>query len=361
MAVLKSASSSQSNSTQAAKRVQTQLTPTQVVTSLLYSASSQTTFRLDRTMYYRSINLRLTGSITTGATTTSAHLKAGDEWGIVKLIEIVANGGNVLRSITGEQLAVLNYLLTGYAKQKCTLVGAAGTYSFDSMLPLWMILPNGIGKSPIDTTLNATLLSDLFIRITWGVGTDINSGNAVAVTVSAATAIEVSNDLAFFLDKSIIPTFALTQLQTQSIQTNIPTTGKGTSGQVWQVPVGQTYAWFLLNMKSTGTQQDLAQFGTGLIQSGTNQLYNTDLNVERYMNQYRQYVPANSFSSFFGNTLDVYDGWTLWVMPKARLLTESLNLVNYQNCNMYIQNNGATAIDLTVIPLTIYPTKQITG
>lgn len=344
--------------TRQARRTFTQVTPTKIAGIIPFAASQKVTMqRLDRTMYYRSLNLRLTGSITTTGTSTTANLAPGDEWGCVALIELVANGGNVIRSITGEQLVILNYLFQGYIKQINTLVGVAGTYAFDSTIPLWMILPNGLGKN-IDTTLNATVLSDLFIRITWGSALSINA--LASTTISATTQIEVSADNAFFLDRTIIPPFSLTQMQSYTFQ-NIPQTAAGTQGYQYQIPVGQTYIAMLLNAKNNGTTQDnaIALTGNGVIQSGTNQLYNMDFVTEAAMNNYRRYIPFFRFTDFLNNTKNLFAAWRLIIFPKQVNLTESLNLINFQNCNFFVQNADTNAIDLTVIPLTIFPTKQV--
>lgn len=345
----------------AQRRILTQITPTKILGQISISKNQQVTMtKMDRTMFYRQINLRLTGSITTTGTSTTANIGAGDEWAIVQRIELVANGGNVLRSFTGEQLVMWNYLLTGYAKELNTLSGAAGTYNFDSTLPLWLCLPGMIGKN-IDTTLNATLLSDLYLRITWGGDLTINA--LAGSTVATTTQISVSADQAFFLDRTIVPRFALTQIQSYTFG-NIATTASGTQGYQYQIPVGQTYAAFLINAKTTGgtTDNAVALTGSGIIQSGSNQLYNMDMQIERMTNQERSYVPANNFTAFLNNTKNLFRGWLLLKFPKYTNITEALNLVNYQNCTFYIQQADAgNAVDLTVIPLTIIPTQQVTG
>jgi hypothetical protein len=337
-----------------------QMTPTKIGGTIAYAAGQTIQLaKMDRTMFYRSINLRFTGSITTTATSTVANLSGGDEWGLVQRINLVANGGNYIRSISGEQLVMVNYLLQGYLKNLTSLVGAAGTYTFDSTLPLWMCLPGNMGKA-IDATLNATLLSDLYLSVTWGNPANINA--AAGTTVSASTQIEVSQDQAFFLDPTIVPAFSLTQLQAYTFQ-NIPQTGQGTQGYNYQIPVGQTYPFILINAKNTGTNVDnaTALTGSGIIQSGTNQLYNMDMVTEAAMNNFRGYIPFFSFSQFLNNTNNNFAAWRLFKFPKQQYLSESLNLVNFQNCSFYIQNNQGSAVDITVIPLTLFPTKQITG
>lgn len=338
-----------------------QFTPSKILGTIPFTASTKITLaKLDRTMMVRSYNLRITGSITTTATSTTANIQPGDEWGAVLLIELVANGGNVLRSITGEQLCIANYLLQGYIKQINTLSGAAGTYAFDSTLPLWMLLPGNIGKA-LDTTLNTTLLSDLYIRITWGSNLSING--VAGTTISATTQVEVSADQAFFLNRSAVPSYAMVQLQNYQLP-NVPPTGAGTAGYPWQVPVGQTYPFWLLNVKNTGTLQDSATglAGNLVIQSGNNQMYNVDMSLEAQMNNFRNFIPFSRFTDFLNNTFNLFAGWRLIRFVKQQYLSESLNLINFQNCTAYIQNSASGQnVDFNLIPLQIFPASQVIG
>lgn len=347
------------------KKILTQMTPTKILGTIPYVASTQQVLKIDRSFMYRSLNLRFTGSITTGGTTTTANLSGGDEWAVVLAIELIANGGNVLRYITGEQLVIFNYLLAGMLKDLVTLSGGAATYAWDTTVPLWLCAP-GMGKTPIDFTLNATLLDDLFLRITWGTPQNVN--NETSTTMSATSAIEVSADMAYFLDATINPAFNLTQVMTRKFSTVAPT-GSGQQGFDWQVPVSQVYCAMLFNTKNAGTGTDSqagtvaspSGMGSIVIQSGINQFFYFDSKVEKRMNGNRAPLPALSFTAFLNNTKNIFDAWTLIKFPRYWLTSESFNTRGFQNCDAYLQNAGTNNLDINVITFTMIPTATVTG
>lgn len=345
--------------------IQTQMTPTKILGSIAYvSNQAAQPFKIDRSFMYRSLNLRLRATMITSGASVAGSLGAGDEWAVVKNIQLIANGGNVLRSITGEQLVIMNYLLQGYVKDLNTIIDSStngATLTLDSVQPMWMCTPGDIGKTPIDTTLNATLLDDLYLQVTWGTHTDVN---ASASSFSSTPTIEVSADLAYFLDTRINPAFNLTQLGSR-FTSNIAASGAGTAAPNITLPVSQVYAFLLFNSKNTGTTQDSSAanaIGTIVIQSGVNQFYNFDAKLERRMNAFRMRLPKMSFADFLTNTKNVYDAWTLIKFPRYWLNSESFNTRGFQNCDMYVQNAAASqAMDLTVMAYNIIPTASVTG
>jgi hypothetical protein len=342
--------------------IQTQMTPTKIMGILTFAANQASQpFKIDRSFMYRSLNLRLTGTLTTTGTSSAASLGAGDEWALVKNIQLVANGGNILRSISGEQLVIMNYLLQGYQKDLCTLASSATSFSFDSVEPLWLCTPGDIGKTPIDTTLNATLLDDLFIQVTWGNYTDINaSANAFTGTPS----LEISADMAYFLDTRINPAFNLTQMGVRT-SVNVAASIAGTQAFNMTLPVSQVYTFLLFNSKNTGTTQDSSaanSIGNIIIQSGVNQFYNFDAKLERRMNVFRMPLPTMAFSNFMANSKNLFDAWTLIKFPRYWLSSESFNTRGFQNCDMYVQNAAASqALDISLLSYNIIPTASVTG
>ena len=60
-------------------------------------------------MQYRRLKLRLKGQLTLAAANNTAALtKRGDEWAVVKKIEIIANGTDVVKTIPGTELRWMN-------------------------------------------------------------------------------------------------------------------------------------------------------------------------------------------------------------------------------------------------------------
>lgn len=147
-----------------------------------YSLNAKVNATLGRGMIYRHLMLRLQGAPTlSAANNTQAKTKKAEEWAVVKRIDIIANGSDVLKSLSGEALWWHNYLLFGAVPRVTATLGDGSTanVAFDSMLilPFWMLR----GIKPFDTALDAQALSDLKIEITWGTFSDVN-GDATGWT-----------------------------------------------------------------------------------------------------------------------------------------------------------------------------------
>src|SRR4051812_7444674 len=86
------------------------LAPTKKQPQAVWQSNNQkVSVEISRGMAIREIHLRLKGQPTlTGANNTVANTLLGDEWGVVKKIEVFTNGSNPLVSLTGQQLKNLN-------------------------------------------------------------------------------------------------------------------------------------------------------------------------------------------------------------------------------------------------------------
>ena len=152
--------------------------------NIRYQAKSKESISLSRGMIFRELYLKLTGSVTpaSGAENTQALTLIGDEWGVVKRIDLIANNTDVLRSISGNQLWWLNYFLYGVPPDVTPALGDGATaevpFVSHLILPLWM--PRSL--RPMDTALDARELSDLKVEISWGAFTDIQAA-ASAFTI----------------------------------------------------------------------------------------------------------------------------------------------------------------------------------
>lgn len=203
---------------------------------LQYQSNNKETQELSRGMVYRELYLRLKGAATiTGANNTQANTLRGDEWGVVKKIELIANETDVIRSFSGNALWWLNMFLYG-AKPKITPAigdGATANPAFDStlILPLWS--PQSL--RPIDTALDARSLSSLKIEVTWGTYTDINS---------AATAWTTNPTIAVHSLESFNVSGPFSQQRIFTIEQTV----SATSAQFQvDLPVGPVYRGFMLN------------------------------------------------------------------------------------------------------------------
>lgn len=174
-----------------------------------YTSGQTERLKLGRGMLYRELYLDLTGTLTvSAANNTAANTQRGDEWGIVKEVRLIANGTTVLLVRSGEELAQEMFTYFGQyplnsrniGASSATVLGDAATlnpslYS-TAIIPLWM--PKAV--KPMDTLLDARLLSELTLEIRWGTHTDINSaatGFAGQINVQSAEVFGVPKDQKF--------------------------------------------------------------------------------------------------------------------------------------------------------------------
>lgn len=204
--------------------------------SVQFVANNKVNEDLSRGMIYRELALRLTGAATTtGVNNTGANTLKGDEWGVVKRIDVIANNTDVIKSISGVELWWLNFFWYGARPQVTAAIGDGATANppFESVLilPFWM--PQSV--RPIDTALDSRELSDLKIEVTWGTFTDINSA---ATAFTTAPQLHVSSVESF----GVAGPFA--QWRTYEIQQQITATNPRL--QI-QLPVGPIYRGFYVN------------------------------------------------------------------------------------------------------------------
>lgn len=206
-----------------------------------YSAGNAISEALSRGMVYREIRLRLTGALTlTAPNNTVANTKRGDEWAVVKRIELVANGTDVLRSIDGNQLWWWNYFFYGRSPEITAILGDGTTANpnFDSVLviPVWMLR----SVRPLDTALDSRELNSLELRITWGSHVDINSA---ATGFATEPLITISSLESFNVEGPF------SQLRVSKIEKEIVATND--KFQI-QLAVGKMYRGFFINTTEDG-------------------------------------------------------------------------------------------------------------
>ena len=203
-----------------------------------YDENNSVAEPLGRGMVYRELYLKLSGQIDEPlATNASLAVGMGDEWGVVKRIEVIANNTDVIRSFTGNELWWLNYFMFGVPPHITVTLGDVTTddpgFISCLVLPFWTMR----SLRPMDTALDARELSDLKVRITWGDVEDIIQ----TVTPSAwitEPSIEV-HSLECFNVKG-----PFSQGRQYKIQKDIPATNP--QFQV-MLPVGPMYRGFLMN------------------------------------------------------------------------------------------------------------------
>lgn len=231
--------------------------------TLNYSSGNRVGENLGRGAVYRDLILRLSGSITSGTTGSNKDdIERGDEWALISRIDIIANGDQVIRSVTGEELQWLNYFWFGPRRLSTALGNNADSTSakaFDSTLIMPFRMPGSV--KPMDTALPSHLLSNLRIEVTWAATTAMDGGGGVHTTSGiklVASSVESVGDDGPFFGSRI---FRADQLSTLS------------SGQEKQIhlPVGNMYRGFLLHTYTSGGV-DVDAIDQIVLRSGMNRL-----------------------------------------------------------------------------------------
>lgn len=311
---------------------------------------------LSRGMIYREIMLRLQGSPTlTGVNNTRANTLIGDEWGCVKRIDIVANGTDVLRTFSGDDLWWLNRYYYGLNPRVSPTIGDGSTAnpSFDStlLIPFWS--PRSV--KPLDTALDSRELSDLRLEITWGTFTDVNSA-ATAWTTNPS--LEVASYESFGVDGP----FSLKRVFKQIAQPSAANTAYRVD-----LPVGPQYRGLLINTKNSANTTDSSSIITNIkLVSGSTVF--VDLS-ENMMFQYASIKNDLTFNITRAtatgiqyqidpkaSTASVERSWYMLDLVGDGFLTEAID--TYGLSEFYLEFNVTGAGSINILPTQIIPVRK---
>lgn len=201
---------------------------------------------MPRKNLYRAIILNLEGLCDITDITTPPVLYTGGLGSALKLIkrvELVANGRDTIKSISGDAIGMKNMFLFG-SKPVLTEIGlTVAEWPFGGIIKLPLAMPRSIRE--IDTLLNSGILSTLELRITYGATADMMSTEATAYTITQAD-VEVHLDETIRLDGKDEPYSAYKELY---IEKDV-----AAASAEFQIllPVGNRYRGFLIEAESDG-------------------------------------------------------------------------------------------------------------
>lgn len=323
--------------------------------NLLYQANSKQSLALSRGMIYRELHLKLRGTFDpVDAAGNSQDLTLiGDEWGVVKRIDLIANNTDVLRSISGNQLWWLNYFLYGVPPDVTPLLADDTTeavpFASHLILPLWM--PRSL--RPMDTALDARELSDLKVEVTWGDPQDIQA--------DASSAFSVDPVLEFHSLESFGAKGPFSQWRIYAIEKEI--TANAAQFQV-QLPVGPMYRGFLMNFTDAGKDANDILNNFKII-SGTTVFADIPALMLNELDRLRM-----SVSRFWSNSDEVYDslrrgnaynsleGWFFYDHVTDGYLSESIDTLGFSEFELELDVSvGAGTTKAFILPLQIIPVR----
>lgn len=211
--------------------------------------------KLYKTLVYRELNVELVCSPTlTAANNTAANTGMGDEWAVLKQLQLTVNGSDQLRTFSGDDLWWLNYFWYGQPpKTTATLAdGATANPAIDSTLivPFWM--PRAF--HPFDSLVDSGRFNDVQLSATFGNYTDINS---------AATGWTTQPTLNLLSHEQVLPADPNDQPKINWVIKKLVNTPAGANGS-YPVPLdsGVSYRGFIINIKTAAGTADVTNPAT---------------------------------------------------------------------------------------------------
>jgi hypothetical protein len=341
--------------------------------TITYQSNGQRTEDLGRGMVYRDLILRLKAKPTlTAANNLSDDVDRGDGWGVVKLIEILANNNQVIRSFSGNQLWWLNYFTLGTVPPITPTLGdddGAGGGTANPQIDVCLVLPFWMFRSvrPLDTALDSRVLSDLKIRVTWGTFTDIHDD-------ASAWTTEPTLDVHSLESANIKGPFALQTIYSMSKII----TATDSKFQIF-LPVNDVYRGFLINTTDAGVDADDI-LNNVKIKSGTTVFFDCPAEVIQQYDGWLHPGIAHPIDNLLNTTgldrveatgaMNIYNklqrsdksnqgGWYFIDLVTDGYLSDAIDTLGFSEFYLELDVTvGAGTTQIDVLPIQITPVRQ---
>lgn len=339
-----------------------------------YDENNSVSEDLGRGMVYRELYLKLYGQLDEPlATNVSLAVGQGDEWGVVKRIEVIANNTDVIRSMSGNELWWFNYFMYGVPPRVTPGIGDAATndpaFASCLVMPFWM--PRSL--RPMDTALDARELSDLKVRITWGDVEDVMQ-TATPTAWITEPAIDI-HSLECFNVKGPFSQFRMYKMQVNVQATNPQL-------QI-NFPVGPMYRGFIINTTgrsaAVGTvdQQvdDAAILNNFKIKSGTTIFADVPAAILNQIDGWQRASIVHPYDGGLavanaglyddlrrGDTANDQNAWYLYDHCTDGYLSEAIDTLGFSEFQLELDVTLSALHDpfdtqLNIIPLQIIPVR----
>ena len=153
-----------------------------------YSENNSVSIDLPRIYPYHALNCRLTGTVTVGTADATAVVDRAP-FGLIKKITIIANGKDVIKSLSGKDLATLAKINHRTAPQLTAPGVSVGAQTFVAEFPIDFARYHS--KQPLDTLLMSANLSTLQLVVDWGTGSDILTPDTTTTLVFSSTKLSI--------------------------------------------------------------------------------------------------------------------------------------------------------------------------
>lgn len=228
---------------------------------ILYAQNQPRSLDMPRKDLYRFLILRLTGILniaTLGAPTN----RLNSPFNLIKRIELIADGKDTIKSLSGPALLMKNFYLFGRYGNRTIPTWATGAMTFYGTLVLPFAQPKAVREA--DTFFDSGRLSTLELKITWGSMADIFATAPTTYTETSGV-IDVHLAETINLGKPLnLSIYKETTLEKQM-------TASATEFQVL-LPVGNIFRGFLIETEVNGDPKQ-AVINDMQFRSGTTVFY----------------------------------------------------------------------------------------
>jgi hypothetical protein len=303
---------------------------------------------------YREMAFKLSGTIqSTGSTYTSSTLKGGDEWGVIQKLEIVVNGGDVIRSLTGEQLNMMNaFWYDRPRRPSFTTASSSSAFASTLILPFW----DQWGREPLDTLLDSSKLSELKVQVTWGNPDSISTGTGTGGSFTVAPTLAVSSRESFGLNPAI-----KYQVARQFQITNASSVAAQDEYTVL-LPLGNIFKGFWINTKDSSGNDLAGCIDRVKLQSGTLNYIDMDMTTLRDWYNLRAGIingvidTTRVLMPMAISSKTLVDGWTYIALVDDGYTTEAIDTYTLSELKLIFKTNQTIAT-FTIIPDMIVPVR----
>lgn len=323
-----------------------------------YAANDRQVIELGRGMIYRELALTLAGQITLAAAgNTAAATLRGDEWAVVRRVELILNGSDVVRSLTGDELYWLNRQYYGSCPRLEPTIGDAITVNpaFEStyLLPFWS--PRTI--KPFDTVLDSSKVSKIELAVTWGSELTINAA-ATGWTVAPTMRVHSSESYGVTGDFSLSHINRITQ-----------SPAGANPDYIVRLPTGgYVYRGFLINAQTAAAPpvDSGAIINRIRLQSGPTVFFDAEEASLRQWNNLRNGLDdglnhedaaaAMAYSILRRNTKASPLGWYFVDLCGDGYQSEAIDTAGISELNLSL--DIAAAGNIVVLPLALIPPRK---
>lgn len=234
----------------------------QLDSSLNFAANSVASFDLPRDSCYKHIILQMDINVTTTAAASTTF--EGAPWTILKRLDLVADGKDVVKSYDGIALMDLNYVdFRTYPYIDTIGLAGAGDIGMQTFVGIITLEARGM-ENPQHTWLDARKLSSLELRVTWGAGAaDIYSVGAGTATIATLRLTPWGHEI---LDIDPASKFSVNQ----EVLTQFAFPTATATGKRYKQNVGNAYRRWLISTRDSNNRASVDRMlGMAVLENGT--------------------------------------------------------------------------------------------